>query len=252
MMDATARQRIRSARTSAGLSLRELARRLGVSASLLSQIENGKSDPSVSTLYALVGELGLSLDALLESRQTSSQQPATEPQAVGGAVAGGAAAASSQVALPDPASGSAPVVRPGERRTLHMDSGVVWERLTRGPSDVLDALLVTYQPGGSSSSGSLMTHSGHEFAYLITGELTLQLAFETHVIRAGDSLEFEASTPHLYVNGGLEPAVGIWYVLGKDTVPTQEGLLRLMGTTGGGVSGPTSSAVEVLRAFGSD
>src|SRR6185312_15153712 len=65
MMHPGARAQIRSARTRSGLSLRELGRRTGVTASLLSQIENGKSDPSVSTLFALVAELGLSMDALL-------------------------------------------------------------------------------------------------------------------------------------------------------------------------------------------
>jgi DNA-binding XRE family transcriptional regulator/quercetin dioxygenase-like cupin family protein len=241
MMDATARQRIRAARTAGGLSLRELARRVGVSASQLSQIENGKSDPSVSTLYALVGELGLSLDAMLEQGPAASPAPAAGP----GAGPGG----------PPPVRSVAtgPVVRPGERRILHMDSGVVWERLTRGPSDVLDALLVTYDPAGaSSSSGKLMTHGGHEFAFLMEGELTLQLGFETHLIRAGDSVEFMASTPHLYFNAGRVPARGVWYVLDKLTVPTEEGLVRLMGTTGTEDGAAPASAVDVLRAFSQD
>src|SRR4051794_35466602 len=54
------------ARKQAGLTLRELARRLGVSPSLLSQIENGKSQPSVATLYALAQALQISIDNLFE------------------------------------------------------------------------------------------------------------------------------------------------------------------------------------------
>lgn len=53
-LDNTARA-IRDARIQAGLSLRELGSRAGVSASLLSQIETGRARPSVTTLYALVG-----------------------------------------------------------------------------------------------------------------------------------------------------------------------------------------------------
>jgi len=241
-MGPTARERIRTARQTNGLSLRELARRVGVSASLLSQIENGRSDPSVSTLYSLVAELGLSLDALLEPGQTASEVAAVvggEPTPVERSV--------TEVA-------SGPVVHPGERRVLHMDSGVVWERLTRGPSDIVDALLVTYEPGGASSStGKLMRHSGMEFAYLLAGELTLQLGFETHVLRAGDSLEFESSTPHLYYNSGDVPAKGLWYVVSRDTVPTQpqlrrEGHASPPSDLGGDRPAP-SSAVEVLEAF---
>src|SRR5919204_2377276 len=57
-------RRIREHREQSNLSLRELARRLGISPSAISQIETGKSRPSVSTLYAIVSELGMSLDEL--------------------------------------------------------------------------------------------------------------------------------------------------------------------------------------------
>ena len=242
-MGPTARERIRTARQTNGLSLRELAQRVGVSASLLSQIENGRSDPSVSTLYSLVAELGLSLDALLDP----GQQAAPEVEAVVGGEPTPVERSVTEVA-------SGPVVHPGERRVLHMDSGVVWERLTRGPSDIVDALLVTYEPDGTSSStGKLMRHSGMEFAYLLTGELTLQLGFETHVLRAGDSMEFDSSTPHLYYNAGDVPAKGLWYVVSRDTVPTQPQLRRDVRSSQpsdlGGSRPAPSSAVEVLEAF---
>ena len=54
--------RLREERERARISQRELSRRLGVSASLISQIESGQSKPSVSTLYAIVTELGVSVD----------------------------------------------------------------------------------------------------------------------------------------------------------------------------------------------
>src|SRR5262245_9499456 len=57
-------ERLRSERTARGLSLRELARRAGVSPSLLSQIETAKIFPSVGTLYAIVRELGVSIDEI--------------------------------------------------------------------------------------------------------------------------------------------------------------------------------------------
>src|SRR5436853_5033068 len=57
-------ERLRRERDRLGLSLRELARRLDVSPSLVSQIETGKIQPSVRTLYAIVSELGVSLDDL--------------------------------------------------------------------------------------------------------------------------------------------------------------------------------------------
>lgn len=246
MMHPGARAQIRSARRSNGLSLRELGRRTGVTASLLSQIENGKSDPSVSTLSALVSELGLSLDALLRSEWDAldarlDRRDGTED-------------------LPgrDGLNGSdghhepSPVIRPTERQTLDLDSGVVWERLTRGPSDLLDALLVTYEPGAtSSSSGKLLRHSGTEHAYLMAGELTLQLGFETYRLRAGDSLEFDGTTPHVYCNQGDVPARGLWFVLGRDNEPVHSGPHRLLDLPD--TAAPDLlSAVDFLQAFSRD
>ena len=56
---------LRKARLKQSLSLRSLAAKVGVSASLISQVETGKTQPSVSTLYALSNYLGLSMDDLL-------------------------------------------------------------------------------------------------------------------------------------------------------------------------------------------
>lgn len=230
MMHPGARAQIRTARMRNGLSLRELGRRTGVTASLLSQIENGKSDPSVSTLSALVSELGLSLDALLRSEWA-------EPAELNGETA-----ADSEIPL-------SPVIRPRERQTLDLDSGVVWERLTRGPSELLDVLLVTYEPGAtSSSSGKLLRHSGVEHAYLMSGELTLQLGFETYLLRAGDSLEFDSAVPHVYCNQGEVPARGLWSVLGRDNLPVRPPSQQLLELAESGQHGPPT-AVDFLQAF---
>jgi transcriptional regulator with XRE-family HTH domain len=68
--------RLRQARLRAGITVRELARQLGVSASFISQLENGKSQPSVSTLYALAQCLGESIDRLfLEQNQSAASAP---------------------------------------------------------------------------------------------------------------------------------------------------------------------------------
>src|ERR671932_928636 len=75
-------RRLREARERSGLSLRQLAKRLDISPSALSQIETGKSRPSVRTLYAVVSELGISLDQLFDHHGAgvaSEQRPASEP-----------------------------------------------------------------------------------------------------------------------------------------------------------------------------
>ncbi len=79
--------RLREERDRVGISQRELARRIGLSASMISQIESGQSKPSVSTLYAIVTELGVSVDdifsggngAVARARRRGRRGAATEP-----------------------------------------------------------------------------------------------------------------------------------------------------------------------------
>lgn len=222
--------RLREARTARGMSLRSVAQSLGVSASLISQVETGKTQPSVSTLYALVNHLGISLDDVL-----GVTGPDVERRAVTG----------------EPrrlqSTGHAAVQRAADNPVLEMENGVRWERLAVGPGGPADALLVTYEPGASSSiEGKLMRHAGLEYAYLIEGELTMQLDFETFVLRPGDSVHFDAVRPHLYSNDGTVPARGVWYVLGRrehaETMPDRIGAPA-------STEGAPASAVDVLRAM---
>src|SRR5690348_16835901 len=66
-------QRIRAERLRHDLSLRALAREVGVSASMISQIETGKAQPSVSTLYAITSILGMSIQDVFETAAPDGQ-----------------------------------------------------------------------------------------------------------------------------------------------------------------------------------
>ncbi|MFF7867658.1 helix-turn-helix domain-containing protein [Streptomyces qaidamensis] len=199
--------RIRQARLERGTSLRALARQVGVSPSLVSQIETGKSQPSVSTLYAITTALGISVESLFDVRESAvASSPGASPGTVPHALAALAA---------EPGRRIGPLVGADGRETLELDSGVVWERLGRVPGAEADFLLVTYRPGGSSSgSGALMRHPGTEYGHLTSGELVLTLGFEEYTLRPGDSVCFESTTPHRYRNDGEVPAVGVWFVSG--------------------------------------
>jgi transcriptional regulator with XRE-family HTH domain len=201
-------ERIREERTKRGVSLRGLARDIGVSASLISQIETGKCRPSVSTLYALTTALGVSIEDVFEV-------PAEHVELVAAASSPAPAPTFAPLAGP-PAPGvreANPPTRPGDREVLELDSGVTWERLGHVPGAHVDFLRVTYPPGASSSVvGELMRHSGAEYAHLIEGELILTLGAAEHHLFAGDSVSFPSSIPHRYRNDGQAPAVGVWFV----------------------------------------
>jgi transcriptional regulator with XRE-family HTH domain len=189
-------ERLRLARRARGLSLRELSQRLGVSASLISQVETGRANPSVSTLYAIAAELDVSLDELLfEDRRPP---------------------ASAAVA------GATPIERmlqPREtRRRIRLASGVTWDRLTTASEPDAEFLFVSYEVGGASSQDGFQRHQGHEWGYIIEGTLTVQIGFEVVVLRAGDAISFDSTTPHRLANQGDEPVHAIWFVSGRSSV----------------------------------
>ena len=72
-------ERIRLARESNGMSVRELSRRVQVSASHVSQVERGLASFSVRALYNVVSELGISMDSLFEETPAPGEEPAELP-----------------------------------------------------------------------------------------------------------------------------------------------------------------------------
>jgi transcriptional regulator with XRE-family HTH domain/mannose-6-phosphate isomerase-like protein (cupin superfamily) len=207
--------RVRAERLRQKIGVRELARRVGVSASLISQVELGKASPSVGTLYAIVTELGLSLDELLFEQSGTRRRPgesATEPDpARRGSSDGGEPRAG-----PGTTGSVDPVVRRGGGKAIQLASGVRWERLTpQTPQDV-DFLSVTYEVGGASCpEDSLMRHSGNEYGHVTQGRLGVTIGFETYELGPGDSISFESTMPHRLFNAGNEPVHGIWFVVGR-------------------------------------
>ena len=198
--------RLRVAREQRQLSVRELARRIGCSASLVSQIERGVSVPSVGVLYSLATELDTSLDHLLFGAEPRRPlDPAPGPDAPGvvapGVVAAGIVAAGI-------------VQRAVGRNIIDLASGVRWERLTPGADAMTDFLEVIYSPGGHSTDERRpLRHDGHEYGLVISGTLQANVGFESYELGPGDSIAFDSSTPHEYLNKTGEPVHAVWVVV---------------------------------------
>jgi transcriptional regulator with XRE-family HTH domain len=200
--------RLRRHREERQLSLRELARRLGISPSAISQFETGKSRLSVSTLYAIVTELGISLDELFsgidgEGTTRSRRAPAARRPETAGVPAGAAA-------------DGRHVQRAGTRRTIDLETGVRWERLTPEADPEADFLYVVYEVGGSSSQGDrFIRHSGREYGLVLSGTLEVTVGFDRYELGPGDSICFDSTVPHCLRTIGNKPVHGVWFVVGR-------------------------------------
>jgi transcriptional regulator with XRE-family HTH domain len=192
--DAYIGERLRAERERQGHSLRKLAARLDISPSALSQIETGRSRPSVSTLYSIVNELGISFDDLF-----------------------GRAGGQGGGRVPRSAPGEEELVRrAGERPAIELESGVIWERLNPTGEPDVDFLEVVYDVGGASSpGGKFVHHAGREYGVVTGGRLKVTVGFREYELGPGDSICFDSAVPHRLESVGDEPARAIWFVIGR-------------------------------------
>ncbi|MET7861396.1 XRE family transcriptional regulator [Streptomyces sp. NPDC005318] len=156
---------LRALRMAKGLSLRALATAVGVSPTLLSQVERGVTEPSLSTLRRLADVYAVSVADLFS---------------------------------PDKKMSTA-VSRPGERPVLLSPRGTVrYERVT--PSNgTLEVLRAVLEPGDVTSPEP-WSHSSVECAYVITGSLTADIEGVTQTVHAGEAVTFDSGIPHRYLN----------------------------------------------------
>lgn len=222
---------LKQARTSRGMTQRQVAAAAHVSAGLIAQIETGRTRPSVRTLLDIGRALGLSLDNLFAAE--------LELASAAGSHDGAHAQSAAEVVTirppgsadgKRPASTAAPVspierqvVRRGSRECITLEGGVQWSLLTSEVHDGMSFILVTYPPGSSSSSGrQLVRHDDNEYFYVLQGVLHVRLAFEQTELRAGDSMSFDSSIPHRFENRTTEPVSGVWCIVRKPEFPGRE------------------------------
>jgi XRE family transcriptional regulator, regulator of sulfur utilization len=167
-------ERVRALREAMGLSLRDLAARSGVSAPMLSQVERGETSPTLAVATRIAAGLDLSLSQLLRLDE-------------GGQVA---------------------VVRAGEGRTRSRRGHRTEELTPPLPGQRADVSLHELAAGaGTGGPGDPPMHEpgSRETTVVLEGEVALVVDGERHVLRAGDSVTFDADLPHHFENDAAEP-----------------------------------------------
>ena len=174
---------LRAVRKEKHISLQEIADNIGVSKSFLSQVENGKASPSLSTLKEITSYLNISISSLVEGEQP----------------------------------GGSPVIARGERKKVRYSHGISMEMLTYPqPFKQIQPMHFTLEPGATSGEKKYR-HFGQEFVYILKGTLQINLSDNSYTLRQGDSIYFESSTPHSFFNPSTrEDTEALWI----DTPPT--------------------------------
>jgi transcriptional regulator with XRE-family HTH domain len=204
---------LRAARLAGGKTQRQVAAEAGVSPGLIGQIETGRTRPSVATLLAIAGVLDLSVDDLFAEDDSLSRPPGPANARLI------AMANRMRNHTTSYSSIEARVVRAGRGEVITLEDGVTWELLTPEIDHELTFMLVTY-PAGSSSSSSveLLRHDDFEYFHILRGVLHVKVGFEETVLEADDSMSFDSSRPHRFVNRSeTATAAGLWCVRSKPT-----------------------------------
>ncbi len=178
--------RLRALRASRELSLRQLARAIGASPSLLSQVENGKVTPSVDTLYLLAAALDVPVASFFGDVPSHIQAVLGE---------------------------TAWVVRSADRQRIQLNGGVTWENLLPRDEPGTRFMEIRYEPGATSGE-EFLRHSGRDLFLVLEGELTFRVGFGEHRLAAGDSIGFGDHQPHQLRNEGASLARAIVLVVG--------------------------------------
>jgi transcriptional regulator with XRE-family HTH domain len=216
-------EKLRAARQQRQMSLRKLADKADISASMLSRIETGTAYPSVRSIYSIAAALSVPVDYFFpEQGENGNTIPLSAAESIAGlltpsemreaALNWPAQIASMEPVFFTPSQNQ--VIHSHTRPSIELKGGVTWSRLTASAESDAEFLEVTYEPG--ATSGAVMSHHrGREFGLVMEGELILELGFEVHSLRAGDSIIFDASTPHRLTNKSGQRVRALWVSLNR-------------------------------------
>ncbi|MDP8234159.1 MAG: XRE family transcriptional regulator [Candidatus Saelkia tenebricola] len=171
---------IKRLREDQGLTLRALAKKLGISASFLSQVESGKASPSLATLKSISDALTTTVGSLVGEEQKIDDNP---------------------------------IVRLSERKHVQeAGKGINMYLLTsRDPNKQMEPLLFKLKEGAISGAASYK-HFGQEFVMVLRGYIEITLNEIVYTLRKGDSIYFNSSVPHAFKNIGKGESEAIWVI----------------------------------------
>ena len=174
-------EKLRQVRERKGITLKTVARSIGASESLISQIERNKVSPSIDTLISIAETLEIDLEYLFKQYKKNKDVF---------------------------------ICRKNEGNSLRLGD-ISYNQLSPAPSEgetpPFEILLLEIKPGGEK--GDLdYGHQGKEFGFLIQGEGRLTYGTETYELSEGDSITFSASIPHTLHNNSRKTFRAVWVI----------------------------------------
>lgn len=169
--------RLRELRKNKNISIAELSKLSDVSTGLISQIEREMVIPSVVSIWRLAQALDTNINYFFDEDDVDDKV----------------------------------IIRKNDHRTVILHSGSSYYKLLSpaSPERLLDMTEITLKSGCAYEQNPL-THNGEECGYVLKGELVVLLGGKEYVLEEGDSIYFNSTVPHKYINHGDEDCISIW------------------------------------------
>ncbi|RVT92311.1 cupin domain-containing protein [Rhodovarius crocodyli] len=174
-------QNIRALRTEKGLTLQSLAERTGLSPSMLSLLERGKTGPSIGTLVVIASALGAQMSELLDRSSLPEEDI---------------------------------VSRADGQQVIETEPGVRRRILKQDRLRGVEVALNEYEPG-TSNAPTPAGHEGYEYGVVLDGSLEVVVNDRTHVLNPGDLISYPSPHPHRFTNTGKKRVRTLWINLRK-------------------------------------
>ncbi len=173
--------RIKKRRESFGLQMKELAKQIGVTSSLISQIESGKAFPSIVTLKKVADALHTTVGDLIGENENQIKKP---------------------------------LLKVEERRLAKSNKKGTSAHLLsyHFPSKQIEPYLIHFDQGSDSKGVMTNKFPGQEFCFVLEGEFEATINRKKHHLEKGDSFYFDSSKPHIFKNISKGEAEFIWVI----------------------------------------
>ena len=161
-------QIIRKFRKEKNLTIKDLAEQVNITSSMLSQIERDLANPSLNTVRGI----SQALDIPIFKFFMEHEDPKSEDF----------------------------IVRSDNRMQIILD-GTNYQLLTPTLNTTIEFMLLTLEPGSKTVTNPT-SHNGEEVAYVIEGQIELNLEGSSHLLDTGDSVKIPPNIRHNWVNNG--------------------------------------------------
>ena len=167
--------RVRELRQVTGLTVADMATRMGISESEYEECENGNRNLSVAFLYHCALIFGVDMGDILEGKSPKLRSYA--------------------------------LTRRGEGQRIEEAHHMVGYSLAAGFRNRIALPLymeMNYHEGAENEKIELVTHEGQECDIVLTGKMKIQIGDHTEILSAGDSIYYDSGTPHGMIAVGGE------------------------------------------------